>query len=226
MTIGILALQGDYQAHRAVLETLPLANRVLDVHTADELQQCDGLVLPGGESTTMSRLCDRYGLWQPLQERLRSGMGAFGTCAGLILLAQNIEGATRNFEQKTLGALDIDVSRNAYGAQVDSFETELEVGDWRLEAGSAENFNAEVLPETFPASSLQSPASSLLAVFIRAPRIVRCGEKVRVLARHNGEAVAVRQGKVFGAAFHPEIAGETRLHALWLRSLAEKHQTL
>ncbi len=203
MTIGILALQGDYQAHRAVLEGLSAVDRVLEVRDTNALQQCDGLILPGGESTTMSRLCDRYGLWEPLQERLRSGMGALGTCAGLILLAKNLQGATRNFEQKTLGALDVDVARNAYGAQIESFETDL----------SLEND----LPEND-----ETPDSTILrAVFIRAPRIVRCGETVQVLARFNDEAVAVQQGRIVGAAFHPEIAGETRLHELWLRSLSE-----
>ena len=205
MTIGVLALQGDYQAHRAILETLPLANRVLDVRTADELQQCDGLVVPGGESTTMSRLCDRYNLWEPLQEKLHLGMGALGTCAGLILLSKNIEGATRNFQQKTLGALDVDVSRNAYGAQVDSFETDLQPEDVFVQDQVSEG-------------DVQSP---LRAVFIRAPRITRTGDKVQVLVRHNGEAVAVRQGPIVASAFHPEIAGEARLHLFWLRLIAE-----
>ena len=132
MIIGVLALQGDYEAHQKVLARV-LANRddretrVVQVRTADDLAPCDGLILPGGESTTMSRLCDRNGLWEPLQKKLRGGMGALGTCAGLILLAKNLEGATRNFAQKTLGVLDVDVQRNAYGAQLDSFETDIEL---------------------------------------------------------------------------------------------------
>ena len=210
MTIGILALQGDYAAHRAVLESLGVG-RVLDVRTADELAVCDGLVLPGGESTTMSRLCDRYSLWAPLQQKLAGGMGAFGTCAGLILLAKKIEGATPNFPQKTLGALDVDVARNAYGAQADSFECNL---NWEP--------NIEYSMRDNPGSKRLDFGSqdSLRAVFIRAPRIVRVGENVETLARHDGEAVAVRFEKIVGCAFHPEIAGENRLHRLWLRSLS------
>ncbi len=220
MTIGILALQGDYQAHRTVLETIS-SHRVLDVRTSGELSDCDGLIIPGGESTTMSRLCDRYDLWTPLQQKLENGMGALGTCAGLILLARNIEGATKNFQQKTLRVLDVDVARNAYGAQAESFECELKIaaGAWRLEIGKRQpKIESGADNVVLPNSEIQSPAF-LHAVFIRAPRIVRVGENVEVLARHDGEAVAVRQGKIFGCAFHPEIAGETRLHQLWLRSL-------
>ena len=205
MTIGVLALQGDFEAHKRIVQDAPGVHRVLEVRTADALGECNGLILPGGESTTMSRLCDRYNLWEPLNQRLQSGMGALGTCAGLILLSKNIEGATRNFQQKTLGALDVDVSRNAYGAQVDSFETDLQPED-------ALSQNERDAKETFP---------PLRAVFIRAPRITRCGESVQVLARHNGEAVAVRQGSVVASAFHPEIAGEARLHLFWLRLLTE-----
>src|SRR4028119_352365 len=125
MTIGVLALQGDFEAHLKLLKDAPAVSRVIEVRDAKTLEQCDGLVIPGGESTVMSRLCDRYGLWEPLSTRLEEGMGVLGTCAGLIMLSQNIEGATRNFMQKTLGTLDVDVARNAYGAQLDSFECDL-----------------------------------------------------------------------------------------------------
>lgn len=202
MTIGVLALQGDFEAHQRILENAPGVHRVLKVRTSDALNECDGLILPGGESTTMSRLCDRYNLWEPLQEKLQGGMAALGTCAGLILLSKNIQGATRNFQQKTLGALDVDVSRNAYGAQVDSFEADLQ-------------------PENALAQDEGERSSTLRAVFIRAPRITRCGESVQVLARHHDEAVAVRQGSIVASAFHPEIAGEARLHLFWLRLIAE-----
>jgi 5'-phosphate synthase pdxT subunit len=205
MTIGVLALQGDFEAHKHILEEAPNVDRVLEVRTADALGECDGLILPGGESTTMSRLCDRYNLWEPLNQRLHLGMGALGTCAGLIMLSKNITGATRNFQQKTLGALDVDVSRNAYGAQVDSFETDLQPEDVFVQDQASEG-------------DVQSP---LRAVFIRAPRITRTGDKVQVLVRHNGEAVAVRQGPIVASAFHPEIAGEARLHLFWLRLIAE-----
>jgi 5'-phosphate synthase pdxT subunit len=145
----------------------------------------------------MSRLCDRYELWQPLQQRIAAKMPVLGTCAGLIMLAQNISGASRNFSQKTLGALDIDVARNAYGAQIESFETEVEV------------------PALQKAELGEAP---LRVFFIRAPQITRVGEGVEVLAMHGGLPVLVRRGQIFGATFHSEIAGEPRLHALWLRS--------
>lgn len=163
------------------------------VRDAPTLAACDALVIPGGESTTMSRLCDRYGLWQPLQEKIAAGMGVFGTCAGMILLAHNVEGATRNFPQKTLGVLDIDVARNAYGAQIESFE-------------------AGVAVQGLDGEPVQ-------ATFIRAPQVTRVGREVEVLARQNDRPVLVRQGRLLACAFHPEIAGDSRLHRLWLDSL-------
>lgn len=199
MIVGILALQGDFEAHQAMLESGEETElEVLAVRDAETLHRCDALIIPGGESTVMSRLCDRYGLWQPLQEKLDAGMGVLGTCAGMILLARNITGATNNFQQKTLGALDIDVARNAYGAQVDSFEADV---------------NVPALGE-----------EPLRAVFIRAPRITRTGEDVEILATHAGEPVLVQQQMPSGpvlmaAAFHPEIAGDSRLHRLWLAAL-------
>jgi 5'-phosphate synthase pdxT subunit len=194
MTLGVLALQGNYQAHIDTLRACGVED-VRAVRDAAGIAACDGLVLPGGESTTMSRLCDRYDLWPALHALHQRGGGFFGTCAGLIMLAQKIEGGTRNFAQKTLGLLDVDVARNAYGPQTESFETDLET------AQSALN------------------GKPLHAVFIRAPRITRVGEEVEVLAAHNGEPVAVRSGSIMAMAWHPEIAGETRLHQLWLNSL-------
>lgn len=197
MKIGVLALQGDFDAHRKILERCGVS-QVVAVREAHQLENLDGLIIPGGESTVMSRLCDRYELWEPLREKIAGGMGALGTCAGLILLSKNIEGATRNFQQKTLGLLDVDVARNAYGAQLDSFETDVEMES---------EYSIEYSQET------------MRAVFIRAPRIVRCGENVEVVVRHKGEPVAVRQGNIVASAFHPEIAGEARLHELWLATL-------
>ena len=199
MTIGVLALQGDFDAHRVILESCAEVSRVVPVRTASDLDGCAGLVIPGGESTVMSRLCDRYDLWQPLRSHIEQGMGALGTCAGLILLSKNISGGTRNFQQKTLGALDVDVARNAYGAQLDSFETDVS------------------LSEETPGHP-----QSLHAVFIRAPRITRCGDKVEILATHNDEPVAVREGRIVATAFHPEIAGDARLHQIWMRSLSDE----
>jgi 5'-phosphate synthase pdxT subunit len=216
MTIGVLALQGDFDAHRKILEGCAGVSRVVPVRSAEELNGCDGLIIPGGESTVMSRLCDRYGLWEPLSTRIEQGMGAFGTCAGLILLSKNIEGGTRNFQQKTLGVLDVDTARNAYGAQLDSFETDVAL---QPHAASANEATSEY-SEADELGTENEPEATLHAVFIRAPRITRCGNEVRVLATHEGEPVVVQQGRIMAAAFHPEIAGDARLHELWLRSLA------
>ncbi len=140
----------------------------------------------------MSRLCERYQLFEPLRERIGAGMPTFGTCAGLIFLARHIEGASPNFAQQTLQMLDVGVARNAYGAQIDSFETDLAV------AGLQE---------------------SVRAVFIRAPRIESVGEGVEVLASFQNAPVIVRQGAMMALSFHPEIAGERRLHQMWLDSI-------
>jgi 5'-phosphate synthase pdxT subunit len=192
--IGLLALQGDYRSHQKVLDSLGIES--CQVRSVEDLDNIDGLIIPGGESTVMSRLCERYGIFAPLQKKIEDGFPCFGTCAGLIFLAKEISGASQNFEQKTLGALDIEVERNAYGAQLDSFETELEV---------------KALDET------------IHGVFIRAPRISRVGEGVEVLVYHeeNGvqTPVVVRHNLVMAASFHPELAGETRLHQLWLDAI-------
>lgn len=199
-TVGVLALQGDFQAHVSLLRACGV--QTLEVRSIEELQNVDALVIPGGESTTMSRLCDRYGLWEPLRARIEAGMGVFGTCAGLIMLATNITGGSRSFAQSTLGALDIDIARNAYGKQLDSFEADLAI------------------------ESASHATAPLHAVFIRAPRIERVGEGVEVLARHNDVPVVVRQNKVMGASFHPEIAGDARLHRMWLQSLDHEEDSM
>lgn len=190
MKIGVLALQGDFAAHRLVLEGL--GADVVPVRDAAALAGLDGLVIPGGESTVMSRLCDRYEMWGPLREAIAGGMGVLGTCAGLIFMAREISGATRNFSQSTLGILDIAVARNAYGAQRESFEADITVP---LLGGA------------------------LRGVFIRAPRVHEAGAGVEILAQHDGAPVVVRQGRHLGVAFHPEVAGEARLHQLWLAGL-------
>ena len=190
MKIGVLALQGDYAAHRSVLEAC--GAEVIAVRETSDLAGIRGLIIPGGESTVMSRLCDRYQLWQPLQEKIEEGMGVFGTCAGMIFMAQQISGATKNFTQKTLQILNIEVARNAYGVQLDSFETDIYV------------------------PLLQT---AVRAVFIRAPRIEKVGEGIETLAHHNQTPVIVRHQKCMALAFHPELAGEARLHKLWLETL-------
>lgn len=190
MTIGVLALQGAFRAH--ILALRSLGYDAVEVRTPAQLAEVDALVMPGGESTTMSMLLESSELFEPLSARLAEGMPALGTCAGLILLAAEIEDGRP--DQRSFGALDISVQRNGYGRQIESFETELHV----------EGFD-----------------SPMPAVFIRAPRVTRTGESVEVLATNDlGEPVIVRSGKVFGTAFHPELSSDTRLHRLFAESVA------
>jgi len=184
--IGVLALQGASQRHADALTALGASP--VEVRTPDDLAGIEGIVLPGGESTTMSKLLELSGLFDPLAERLADGMPAFGTCAGMILLSTRILDGRP--DQRSFGVLDVEVRRNAFGRQVDSFETELAVDG--LAGGG------------FP------------AVFIRAPAIERVGDRVDVLARVDGHAVLCRQGPVLAAAFHPELSDDLRLHESFL----------
>ncbi len=184
--VGVLALQGASQRHAEALSAL--GAHAVEVRTAEDLGGIEGLVLPGGESTTMSKLLHLSGLFEPVAERLAAGLPAFGTCAGMILLSSCIlDGRS---DQRSFGVLDIDVRRNAFGRQVDSFESELAVSGVR---GGC-----------FP------------AVLIRAPVVERVGEGVEVLAAVDGVPVLVRQGAVLAAAFHPELSDDLRLHQLFL----------
>ena len=190
--VGILALQGAVDKHVEAFRALEVEAR--PVRTRADLDAVDRLVLPGGESTTMSLLLETSGLIQPLGERLDAGMPAFGTCAGMILLARDILDGRP--DQHQLGAIDITVRRNAFGRQIRSFETELDV---------------EGLDRPFH------------AVFIRAPAVERVGEGVEVLARVDAadgteRAVLCRRGPILVAAFHPELSGDPRLHQLFLDS--------
>ena len=189
-TIGVLALQGDVREHLRMLTTAGAT--ALTVRRREELDRVDGLILPGGESTTMHKLAVAFELFEPLRERIREGMPAFGTCAGMIMLADRIEGGIAG--QETLGGLDITVRRNAFGRQVDSFEADLDF------------------------AAFDSPFH---AVLIRAPWVEKVGDGVEVLARIEagddaGRIVAVRQGPVLATSFHPEISGDDRLHRLFV----------
>lgn len=181
LTIGVLALQGDFEAHLHMLRRCGVQAR--EVRTAQQLQEVDGLIIPGGESTTIIKLMQRYGLDETLRRRAEEGMPVYGTCAGLIVMAREIEGYP---QQPRLGLLDVAVARNAFGRQVDSFEIDL------------------------PVSKLGEPP--LRAVFIRAPYITRVGEDVEVLASLDGKIVLVQQGNLLGGAFHPELTDDLRLH--------------
>ena len=189
MRIGILALQGDFAEHRAALSALGADTRL--VKLPDELPAIDGLIIPGGESTTMAVLLDRYNLREPLCARLAGGLPCWGTCAGMVLLARRLTEP----RPRPLGIVDMVVSRNAFGRQVDSFETEL----------SVEGIGELPLP----------------AVFIRAPVVRETGAAVRVLARlPDGRAVAVQQGPHLATAFHPELTADRRLHRRFLATVA------
>jgi len=183
--IGVLALQGAFAAHAAALQRL--GTHTEEVRVAADIEQCDALVLPGGESTTMSQLLETSQLFDPLAKRIAEGMPVFGTCAGMILLSKGI--ADGRPDQRSFAALDIDVQRNGFGRQLDSFETEIGVHG---------------LGRAFP------------AVFIRAPRISRIGSEVETLATHGGEPVLVRSKTIMAASFHPELADDDRVHQLFL----------
>jgi len=187
--VGVLALQGAYAAHAACLRSLGAEAR--EVRTPADLAEVDALVLPGGESTTMSMLLASAELFEPLAERLADGLPALGTCAGMILLgAEILDGRA---DQRCLGAVDISVRRNAFGRQIDSFEADLAVDD--LEGGP------------------------FRAVFIRAPFVERAGPDVEVLATVDGHPVLCRQGTVTVAAFHPELSHDLRLHDHFLKGI-------
>ena len=184
--IGLLALQGDFALHAESFLRLGIKSR--EVRTPEQLSGVDGLVLPGGESTAMLKLMEGTGLGQALVDYVVAGGAVFATCAGLILLARTV----RQPEQRSLGIMDIDVLRNDYGRQIDSFETQLEwVGD-------------------------KTPLSG---VFIRAPRVNRMGPLVSVLARFDGSPVLIREDRILAASFHPELTTDTRLHRYFLEEI-------
>ena len=177
MKVGVLALQGDFREHGYVLSDAGATP--VEVRSAQHLAEVDALVIPGGESTTIGRLARLHDLVEPIVERARDGMPMLGTCAGMIVMAKRVEDG-----DPLLSLVDVDVRRNAYGRQVDSFEADVDVegiGDVR-------------------------------GVFIRAPWVERTGPEVRVLAEHDGRPVVLEQDSLVVAAFHPELAGDARLH--------------
>jgi 5'-phosphate synthase pdxT subunit len=189
--VGVLALQGAFARHVRAIERLGAG--AYEVRVPGELADVDALVMPGGESTTMSKLLESQRLFDPIAERIAGGMPVFGTCAGMILLAPDVLDGRP--DQRSFGVIDLVVRRNAYGRQVDSFETDLDV---------------EGLDEPFH------------GVFIRAPGVVRVGPDVRVLARVDDAPVLCSAGHVMVAAFHPELTDDLRLHEMFLQSLGGK----
>jgi pyridoxal 5'-phosphate synthase pdxT subunit len=189
-TVGVFALQGDVREHLRVLRSL--GTHAIAVRRLAELEECDALVIPGGESTTMSKLARAFDLLDPIRQRVKAGLPVFGTCAGMIMLAERVQDGTA--DQETLGGLDITVRRNAFGRQVDSYEGDLDF------------------------AGLDQPVH---AVFIRAPWVEDVGPDVEVLARVEGGSaagriVAVRQGALMATSFHPEMGGDDRIHRLFV----------
>jgi 5'-phosphate synthase pdxT subunit len=198
-TVGVLALQGDVREHLAALTAA--GARAIPVRRPAELDEVDGLVLPGGESTTIAKLAATFELLEPLRKRIGAGLPAYGSCAGMILLADRVlDGAA---DQETIGGLDMTVRRNAFGRQVDSFEEPI-----RLAGVAGPPFHA---------------------VFIRAPWVESVGPAVEVIGAVEagpaaGRIVAVRQGHLLATSFHPELAGDGRLHTLFVRIVEERAQ--
>jgi len=191
MTVGVLALQGDFREHAAVLRTLGADVEL--VRRPEELARVSGLVIPGGESSVMDKLARTFGLAGPLHDAVRAGLPVYGTCAGLIMLADTVLDGMAG--QQSIGGFDISVRRNAFGSQTASFETDLDV---------------PVLGD-----------EPVHAVFIRAPIVETVGPRATALARLNdGRCVAVEQGNLLGTSFHPEITGEYRFHEYFLRMVS------
>ncbi|ACX51185.1 SNO glutamine amidotransferase [Ammonifex degensii KC4] len=189
MRVGILALQGAFREHAQTLGRLGVETRL--VRRPAELEEIEALVIPGGESTTIGRLLFEFSLVDKLLAKAKEGLPVFGTCAGMVLMAREIEG----IEQRTLGLMDITVRRNAFGRQVESFEADLQI---------------PVLGD-----------KPFRGVFIRAPFVTRVGAGVEVLAEFEGKPVLVRQGKLLACAFHPELTNDLRLHRYFLEEVAK-----
>jgi len=189
--IGVLALQGDVREHLAALDAAGADG--VSVRRASELNALDGIVIPGGESTTIGRLLEVFGVLEPLRDAVRDGLPTFGSCAGMILLASEI--LDGRDDQPLLQGLDITVRRNAFGRQVDSFESEVDVKG--------------------------VPGGPVHAVFIRAPIVERAGKDVQVLAEVAGRSVAVRDARRLATAFHPELSGDARMHAMFVKMVKD-----
>lgn len=198
MKIGVLALQGDFREHIQMLRSLGAETR--EVRKREELDDLDGLIIPGGESTTIGKIAREYDLIEPIRKMVSAGKPVWGTCAGMIVLARDV-----GSRQPLVGVMDVKVRRNAFGRQVDSFETDLDVSA----VESVQNGS--------------DPHKPFHAIFIRAPLIDEVGPGVEVLAKlEDGTIVAARQGNVLATSFHPELTGDTRFHRYFLEKLASK----
>ncbi|MBO8138993.1 MAG: pyridoxal 5'-phosphate synthase glutaminase subunit PdxT [Thermosipho sp. (in: Bacteria)] len=179
MKIGVSGIQGDFREHKLILEKLGVETLV--VRKPNELDMVDALIIPGGESTTMIRIMKMTGFYETLRSKIEKGFPVFGTCAGMIVLSKEVV----NFPQDSLKVIDIKVERNAYGRQVDSFETDVK---------------------------LKFSQAPFRAIFIRAPKVVECGNDVEVLSEYENSPILLRQGKILVASFHPELTDDIRIH--------------
>jgi len=187
-TVGVVAVQGDFEKHIEALQRTETPNlEIRELRVPEELEGVERIVIPGGESTTVGMLMQRFGLAEAIRQRAAEGMPIWGTCMGMILMATEIEGRPNQF---SLGLLDIAVQRNAFGAQVHSFEDEVQI------------------------EGMDTP---VMGVFIRAPIVTRIGEKAQPIATYEGKIVAVRQGNLLGTSFHPELTEDPRLHQWFLK---------
>ena len=182
--IGVLAIQGDFLEHRNMLDSIGIES--VEVRLPEQLENIDGLIIPGGESTTIVQLIDIYEMRQPLVEKVRKGLAVWGTCAGMIVIAKHLKDKRPN----PLGLMDIEVSRNAFGRQIDSFETNLDI------------------------NGMDGPP--MHAIFIRAPLVTEIGNGVEILAEvDQGKPVAVKQNRILATSFHPELTEDPRMHAMF-----------
>ncbi|MFM9120176.1 MAG: pyridoxal 5'-phosphate synthase glutaminase subunit PdxT [Acidimicrobiaceae bacterium] len=186
--VGVLALQGAFSSHSKVLDSLGVSTQ--EVRTPQDLASVDALVMPGGESTTMSQLLESSELFEPVKKLINEGLPVFGTCAGMILLASKI--IDGRDDQISFGAIDIEVQRNAYGRQIDSFEADINIEDFD---------------------------SPFHAVFIRAPRIVKADRAVEILAEFGDDIVLAKQKNVLVASFHPELSSDKRIHEMFVKEI-------
>ena len=206
--VGVLAMQGGYLAHSRMLEEL-LQVRTSLVRTGADLEQVDALILPGGESTTIIKLLMRIGLDEAIRKRVRAGMPIYGTCAGMILLAKKVHDRP---EQPTLALMDVVVERNAFGSQVDSFES-----DVTLDISSSESLS--LLDK-----EVRKSASFVRGVFIRAPYVTEIGEEVEVLGKFDDKIVAVRQKNMLATAFHPELTSDSQFHEFFINIILKSEE--
>ena len=184
-SIGVLAIQGDFLEHRKMLDSIGIESK--EVRLPDELENLEGLIIPGGESTTIVQLIDIYGLRAPLVDKVNQGLAIWGTCAGMIVIAKNL----KDRRPDPLGLMDIEVSRNAFGRQIDSFETDLDI------------------------QGMDGPP--MHAIFIRAPLVTQIGTDVEILAEvDDGKPVAVKQNRIIATSFHPELTEDSRMHSMFV----------